>query len=178
MNKLFNTFSIAGIVAVASIAGCGSETESKPATTQVEHADDDGHDHDAGDDHGHGADDDHDDHDDHDGEAHDDHGHGATDSLGTVEIAGTTLSASVFGDVKPGAVLHIDIKHVSGPMPAAVRLWIGDESGEGSLKSKAGGSGGEYHGDAEVPASVTPATALWLEIESASGERSIGSISL
>ena len=93
-------------------------------------------------------------------------------------IAGTTLSVSMGGEVEPSAVLHLDIVRTDGPEPAAIRVWIGDEAATGALKGKASGSGGDYHADAEAPAELTPDAAVWVEIETATGERQSAAIQL
>ncbi|XOV74657.1 MAG: hypothetical protein ACFHWZ_14270 [Phycisphaerales bacterium] len=123
MNDLIKMLAVAGtaIALSVSLPGCGESSESKSAGT---HSADDGHDH-AGDG------DDHEGHDHAEGEhgEHDDHDHGEMRSLGSVTIAGTTLAVSVSSDIKPSSEVHLDLEVESGPIPAAVRFWIGDEAG-------------------------------------------------
>ncbi|MEO1130289.1 MAG: hypothetical protein AAFX05_11375, partial [Planctomycetota bacterium] len=114
-------------------------------------------------------------HDDHDQE-HDGHDHGEERSLGTINVMGTALEVSISGDVEPGAEIHVDLEHNSGPAPVAIRLWIGDEAGTGALKSKADGHGDHFHGHAEAPSEISNAS-LWIEIEAADGTRASGSLS-
>ena len=169
MNTLMKMTIISAVASTLALSGCGngSSTPETPA-----HTDDDGHDHQAAghEDHDHAnEDDEHADHDDHD--------HGEEVSLGTIEIVGTVLDVSISGQVAPGEEVHIDLVHTAGPLPAAVRLWIGDEAATGSLKSKADGHDNHFHGHAEAPASLQNA-ALWIEVESASGNRTARSLPL
>lgn len=167
MNDLIKVLAVAGTVIALSVSllGCGESSESKSAET---HSANDGHDH-AGDG------DDHKGHDHAEGEHGD---HGAERNLGSVTIAGTTLRVSMGGEIEPSGTVHLDIERTDGPEPAAIRVWIGDEAGTGALKSKAMGSGGDYHADAEVPADVSLPTSLWIEVETADGIRESGSITI
>ena len=148
------------------LPGCGESSESNSAET---HTAVDGHDH-AGDGH------DHEGHDHAEGE-HDDHDHGEMRSLGSVTIAGITLAVSVSGNIAPSSVMHLDLEVESGPIPAAVRFWIGDEAGMGALKSKADAHDNHFHGQTESPSTMDGAS-LWIEIETASGERQTAAVSL
>ena len=131
------------------------------------------------------------------GDSHDDHGHeehseddghdhgqegggehGAEHELGEIEIAGSTLHVSLGGEPGPNVTLHIDIELKSGPTPAAIRAWVGNEAGTGSVKGKAMGSDGDYHADATCPAELNKDAALWIEVESADGTRTAGSLPL
>ncbi|MEM6259830.1 MAG: hypothetical protein AAGI37_16260 [Planctomycetota bacterium] len=135
---------------------------------------------DSHDDHDHDQDN-HKEHAEHDGHGHEDgdeHGHGTESELGEIEIAGSVLHVSVGGEPGPNVTLHIDIEVESGPTPAAIRAWIGNESATGSVKGKAFGSDGDYHADITCPAELTEDAALWIEIESADGTRTVGSLPL
>ena len=156
-------------VATATIllAGCGEPNSSGTHD----------HSHDVGD-HGH----DHDGHDHASGDAHDEsedgHQHGTTSMLGTVEIAGTTLDVRYDGTVEPGAELHVNLEPTSGPKPVVVRLWVGQSSSEGSLKSKADATENGFHCHVELPADLADGSALWVEIEGEDGTRTTGSLPL
>lgn len=104
--------------------------------------------------------------------------HESEHKLGEIKIAQTVLEVAVGGEPEPNATLHLDLKHKSGPMPATIRVWVGDKSASGSIKGKASGSHGEYHADAMCPAELEEAAALWIELESADGTRTAGSLSL
>lgn len=164
--KIITVSSLAFTVALA-LPGCG---ESSNPTQSDNHSPDDGHDH---------AEGGHEDHDQAEGEhdEHEDDDHGEMTSLGTVSIAGTTLTVSISSNIDPFSEVHVDIEVESGAIPTAVRLWVGDEAGTGALKSKADGHGNHFHGQTEAPASLTDAS-LWVEVESASGERFLESMPL
>lgn len=91
--------------------------------------------------------------------------------LGSVEIAGTTLSLAMSGTLLPNSDLHLDINHEGGPIPGTIRLWVGSMSGEGSMKTKAHGHGDHWHATAKFPDVITAQTALWVEIEDSEGKR-------
>lgn len=168
MNDLFKILAAASTTVALSISlpGCGESSESKSAET---HTADDGHDH-AGDG------DDHEGHDHAEGE-HDDHDHGEMRSLGSVTIAGTKLAVSVSSDIRPSSEVHLDLEVESGPIPATVRFWIGDEAGTGALKSKADAHDDHFHGQTESPSTMDGAS-LWIEIESVNRNRTVGSMPL
>lgn len=166
MTDLTKLFLVSLAAASLTLSGCGNESGSSNAAGQSEHSDHDGHDHDA------------EGHEDHD-HGDNDHGdHGAERDLGSVTIAGTTLRLSMGGEIEPSGTVHLDIERTDGPEPAAIRVWIGDEAGTGALKSKAMGSSGDYHADAEAPADVSLPTSLWIEVETADGTRESGSINI
>ena len=143
------------------LAGCGNEDP---------HA---GHDHGPGSDHSHGPNGEH-----IDGSGHTETGDDAEmkahSDMGEpvdITIAGSTFAVAIAGEAAAGTEVHVDIHLKDGDAPAAVRLWVGDEAGTGAMKSKADGSGGDYHGHVEVPADVAEGAMLWIEIETADGER-------
>ncbi len=180
MNEFTKLIIVSSLGGVLSITGCKSESapQDSSAHSAHDHADDDTHDH-ADDTHDHADDDGHahgdDDAHDHADDDTQDDGHAATRPLGTVVIAGTTLEVSAGGEIEPKAELNVNIKHIDGPVPVEIRFWIGNEAGDGSMKSKTDPSG---HGHGEVPATVNADTALWIEIETSSGERVRSSVPL
>ena len=107
-------------------------------------------------------------------DAHD----GVSRSLGTVELAGATLEISVSGDIAPNSELHVDVIQTAGPTLDAIRLWVGDKSGVGSLKSKADAHDRHFHGHVEAPLTLSMDSALWIEAQDATGERSLSSVPL
>ena len=175
MNNFTKLLTASTLVTAVSImlTGCG-ESPSRPSEKTL--SADDGHAHTDGaqDDHdGHDhADDAHDDHDESDG-----HDHGEMRSLGSVEIAGTTLAVTISDAIDPSTEVNLELEVTSGPTPAMLRFWIGDEAGTGALKSKADAHDNHFHGHTDAPANVT-GTSLWIEIENADGTRSKGSIAL
>ena len=107
------------------------------------------------------------------------HGHGGiTHDLGVVVIEGSELLVSMSGSVEPNSQLHVDVTHAGGPIPVEIRLWVGVKSGEGSLKSKADGNGGHWHGHVECPKSIDSDTKLWIEAESTDGTRTAKALPL
>ena len=142
-----------------ALNGCtktDSTTDSSSSTQSSDHD----HDHD---DHDH---DDHD-HDDHD---HDDHDHSDVVSQ-NIEIADSVLKVDMSGDIEPNAELHVEITKVNGTTPEAIRLWVGTQSGDGSLKTKADDEGDHWHAHVECPRTTTGKIALWIEVEDANGKR-------
>jgi hypothetical protein len=172
MLQLTRILALLGVIITLTLAGCSKEAASSADETST-HAANDGHDQD----HDHEAsDDDHahpDDADDHGG-----HDHGAESALGSVTIGGATLEVTISGAIEPNGEVHVDIVQTAGPTPAAVRLWIGEESGQGSLRTKADGHDNHFHGHTEVPSQTPDGAALWIEVESASGERTSASLPL
>lgn len=172
MNDFTKILTASSLVFIVSLAlpGCG---ESSSPTSGERHSADDGHNHAEGEQSDHQGQD----HAEGEPEEHVDNSHGGITSLGKVTIAGTTLAVSASGDFITSSEIDLDIDVEAGPIPAAVRYWIGDESGAGAMKSKADGHGDHFHGQIEVPASVAGAS-LWIEVESASGERTLASMPL
>ncbi len=171
MNKLFNTFSIAGIVAIASITGCGSENESAPTKTAAQHADDDGHDHG-----------------DHDEPKKSTAGHGGavirlgSSTFGSFDVMATRDE----GLIVAGKDAPIDVTVMPGAgstaKAVAVRFWIGTEDAMGSMKAKSeienSAEPNRWHTHAEIPNPIPAGSKLWVEIETDKGEKFTGSFEL
>ncbi|MBT4529890.1 MAG: hypothetical protein HOC27_01680 [Phycisphaerae bacterium] len=96
----------------------------------------------------------------------------------SLSLAGVTLDIAAKGTLRPNAEYRLEMALVSGEPGAIVRVWIGDESGTGSMKTKADGHGDHYHGHALVPKEISEKTALWIEVQSVTGEREVGRIAL
>lgn len=156
LTKILTGCSLA-LVVTHTLPGCGESSSSPSSQT---HAADDGHDHAEGE------------HDEHDG-----HDHGEMRSLGTVTIAGTTLTISISSNIDPSSEVQLDLAVESGPIPAAVRFWVGDQAGTGALKSKADAHDDHFHGRTDTPAVLVGAS-LWIEIETADGERQSAAVPL
>lgn len=170
---------IAGIGFCLSLPGCDHDDHDR--VPPVAHA---------GTDHG-----DHNDHSDHADHSHaegdhpidaplpdsgplaDGHG-GASHALGTITVAGAVLRVSMTGDIAPSTVMHFDIVQTAGPTRSTLRLWIGNEAATGSLKTKSKAHGGHFHAHVEAPETLTTDTALWLEANTASGDRERASVPL
>ena len=107
------------------------------------------------------------------------HNHGNQPIINeSISIAGVTLNIAAQGTLTPGAEYHIEMALVSGTQGAVVRLWIGEEDGVGSIKTKADGHGDHYHAHALVPVKLSPKAALWLHIEGVDGQSGTGRIAL
>ena len=96
--------------------------------------------------------------------------HGGTSKV-LVEVGGTELVLAIKGGLQPDTRVLVDIDHAGGPVPEAIRLWVGVESGEGALKSKAHAHGNHWHGHAECPGEISGEDALWIEIQDSNGTR-------
>ena len=89
--------------------------------------------------------------------------------LGSAQIGGYSVKVTQESDYKPGGKTKFFIKPTGGQgEPTAVRAWVGTESGEGSLKTKAGfdAADNDYDAVVEVPATPPADAKLWVEIES------------
>jgi len=152
----------------AGLTGCEkkSEAPARPAAKGdgQDHKDVDGHDHKAGDKHDHKDGDDHD--------HKDGHGHGPKTELGSQSAGGMTIVAAREGDVTPGGEATFDISVSGGAgKPAAVRVWVGTQDGEGSIKGKAEAEGDGWHAHAEMPKPLPAGSKLWVEVETPSGAK-------
>ncbi len=133
----------------------------------------DGHDHAHGDSHG----------DDHDGggdaaDAHD-HGHGAgaiTHAIDAAAFGGRSMTVEVAGSLTPGSELHVEGSIDVGEKAPVLRMWVGTETGVGSMKARGDVHGGHFHVHVVVPDEVPAGSALWIEAMGADGERQSVSI--
>lgn len=96
----------------------------------------------------------------------------------TLSLAGITLEVTIGGTLSPSAELDVALVQTSGSPAIAIRLWVGDESGLGSVKIKVHSHGASYHAVPQAPSTLPENCALWIEVQSATGEREAGSISL
>lgn len=105
--------------------------------------------------------------------------HGSQQTISeSMSIAGVTININMKGTLRPNSEYQGVITLVSGKQGATIRLWIGDESGAGSMKYKANGHGDHYHATAVVPKEINAKTAMWIEVQSVSSERELGKIAL
>lgn len=152
--------SAATIATLTLLPACEKKPDAptKPAPNTGAHAPGDGHDHKDGDGHTH----------------KDGHGHGPKLDLGSQSAAGMTIAATREGGVTPGGEASFDISVTGGTgKPAAVRVWVGVQDGKGSVKSKAEAEGDGWHAHAEVPDPLPAGSKLWIEIETASGQKHV-----
>lgn len=147
-----NTKWLSAVVGVLWIAGCGGRTAAPPgpepgagAPAGHDHAAEAGHDH----------------------EKDHDHEHAERRALGTVRPGGRRIDVFQVAPVAPGAEADFDLDFEAGvPLPAAVRGWIGVESGRNSRKVRfAKESASGMHGHPEVPDPLPDGCAFWIEVE-------------
>ena len=97
---------------------------------------------------------------------------GERKDLGKKEIGGYTVQVAQVGEVKAGeeAVFVITLSG-GGGKPKAIRGWVGVESGERSIKSKAEDEEKEYHLHHEVSKPMPAKSMLWVEVETSAGKK-------
>lgn len=108
------------------------------------------------------------------------HGHeGARQELGTTESAGMKITAIQVGKAEAGkeGIFEVALPK-DARSPKAVRLWVGNASGEGSTKAKAENDGEDFEAHVEIPATVAADAKLWVEIQPESGPRAKASFDL
>ena len=96
----------------------------------------------------------------------------------SMSLAGITLEVAIKGTLSPGAEIDVELVQTSGSPAIAIRLWVGNETGVGSAKTKSHSHGASHHAVPQAPNPLPANSALWIEIESAMGERESGSIAL
>jgi hypothetical protein len=90
--------------------------------------------------------------------------------IGEMTISGLKLVATMDEPVKPGQECAFYVM-ITGGKPKAVRFWIGNEGGEGSVKAKAEEeTTDDWHSHVEVPDPLPPDSKFWVEVEPPSGE--------
>ena len=94
----------------------------------------------------------------------------------TLTLAGVTLDIRVQGSIAPNAVLDISIVQTGGDPPTAIRVYVGDASGVGSVKTKAHSHGTSYHVTAQAPATLPENSSLWIEVQNADGSTGYSAI--
>lgn len=145
------------------LPGCGGSEHNAGGSDEV-HSEDDGHNHGAKKDNAHSDD--------------DGHGHGSdVHELGSVTAAGTTFSVKA-GHVEAGAEMDVELERSSGAKPTGIRIWVGLESGVGSLKVKANPDDEHIHVHVEVPKELNSEAQLWVQVEAVSGETETRSLAL
>jgi len=103
---------------------------------------------------------------------------GTSEHVETITVAGNTFRVTVKGSIAPSAVLDVSIVQTSGTPAAAIRVWIGDASGVGSVKTKSHSHGASSHVHAQAPAKLPANSELWIEVQNADGTSGSGSVEL
>jgi len=96
----------------------------------------------------------------------------------TLMVAGITLDISVKGSIAPNAMLDVSLVETSGGPASAIRLWIGDKTGVGSVKIRVHSHGSSSHAHVQSPATLPADSALWIEVQNTDGTSGSGSLSL
>src|SRR5690349_4379527 len=78
------------------------------------------------------------------------HAHGEHQDLGTTTIAGLKLEAAQLGKLTDKEGIFEVTLAKGTAQPKAVRMWVGVESADGSVKAKAEGSGTAYEAHVEL----------------------------
>ena len=81
----------------------------------------------------------------------------------TLMVAGITLEVNIKGSIAPNAMLDVSLVETSGGRASAIRLWIGDETGVGSVKIRVHSHGSSSHAHVQSPATLLADSALWIE---------------
>lgn len=111
------------------------------------------------------------DHDHKEGEKHGED-HGPLTDLGTKKIGTYEVQVSLAGAVKAGEEAVFIIKPKGTEEPKAVRAWVGVESGQGSIKTKAEEEKeGEWHAHHTVSKPMPANGKVWVELETAAGKQ-------
>jgi len=99
------------------------------------------------------------------------HSHeGEPHALGTADAGGVEVFVTRIGDLTPGGETLFELEIEDDPGIVAVRIWVGDESGRGSLKSLAGRDGpGRYHAHVELDDTLPEGSRVWIEVETEEG---------
>ncbi len=100
---------------------------------------------------------------------------GAVD-LGSVTVGQTTFKLDAPGPATAGETVMINGHVTDGTLPETVRLWYGIESGQGSMKAKAGAHDDHFHADVEIPAEPIEGAKLWIEAQTAAGDKDAQSV--
>jgi hypothetical protein len=90
--------------------------------------------------------------------------------LGTMKIGGFDVQVTRLGELKAGEEAVFIIKPTGGTgEPKAVRAWVGVETGQGSIKTKAEEEKeGEWHAHHAVSKPMPAKSKLWIEVEAGS----------
>lgn len=117
----------------------------------------------------------------HDHAGHDhgaEHAHGEHHDIGTTTVANVKLEAAQLGKLtEKEGIFEITLAKGT-PQPKAVRVWVGVESAEGSVKAKAEGSNGVYEVHVEMPNPMPKNAKMWVEIQPAEGKKAKASFEL
>lgn len=98
--------------------------------------------------------------------------HGPLTDLGTKKVGEFEVQVSLAGEAKPGEEAVFIVKPKGTAEPKAVRAWVGAESGQGSIKTKAEEEKeGEWHAHHKVSKPMPANSKVWVELETVSGKQ-------
>ena len=180
MNRFMQLIAI--LIALTSanlLLGCNAESADSHGDAAHDHDGDD-HDHD----HEHDGDDDDHDHEHAEGDDDHDHDHGGhshddEEALGDATIGGMNIAAwQGHGDVAPDKELHIAMTIQDLDPDATVRVWIGTDDRFSSIVEKASfnADDNKWMAHAVAPSPLPDDVAWWIEIVTADGTTSLGSM--
>lgn len=110
------------------------------------------------------------------------HAHGKTEPVGSVDISVYKIAVSASGTIAAGKEWHIELRlNPEQPVPKAIRVWVGTETGRGSTKAKAEAekdAKGEYSAHVEIPNPIPADAKLWIAIEPDNGQTAKGSVTM
>jgi len=110
------------------------------------------------------------------------HDHSKAEAVGAVDISVYKIAVSASGAITAGKEWHIELRMTPDqPVPKAIRVWVGAETGRGSAKAKAEAekeAKGAYGAHVEVPNPIPADSKLWISIEPDNGQPAKGSVAL
>ena len=140
------------ILAALAIAGCKDDSAQKPAPTPTSTPVAAGH-----------------------GKGEGEGKHANAVTIGETTVSGLKILAKQDEPVAAGGEGAFDFivtGYPAGGKPKSVRLWVGVESGEGSVKAKAEEeSPDNWHSHVEVPKPIPAGAKFWAEVEPATGKK-------
>jgi hypothetical protein len=96
---------------------------------------------------------------------------GEKKDLGKQKVGAFEVQVTQVGDVTPGEEAIFIIKPKGEGEPKAVRAWVGVESGQGSIKTKAEEEKeGEWHAHHPVSKPLPAKSKVWVELETGAGK--------
>lgn len=103
---------------------------------------------------------------------HKDDDHGKAADLGKADVDGTSVAVTQYGHVHAGEEAVVDVTVSGGDhKPSAVRVWVGVESAQGSIKSLLSIENGKYHGHCDAPDPLPAGSKIWVELEAEDGHK-------
>lgn len=94
---------------------------------------------------------------------------GAPKHVETISVAGNSYRVTVKGSIAPNAILDVSIIQVGGTLATAIRVWVGEVSGVGSVKTRVHSHGERSHARPQSPATLPENSALWIEVQRTNG---------